>query len=278
MNLPGTEIDRILDAALAEDAPGGDVTTNLLFAPGETGTAVFRAKAAGVIAGLPVAERVFQRLDGAAHFTAHVEDGARVPSGTALARVTCSRRALLTGERVALNLLQRMSGIATMASQYAEAVAGLPVRLLDTRKTAPGLRVLDKYAVRMGGVTNHRLTLTDLAMIKDNHIKLAGGIAPAVARVRAGAPAGLRIEVECGSLDDVRAALAAGADIVMLDNMDLATMRAAVALAGVRVELEASGNISLETIRAVAETGVTSISIGRLTHSPPALDISMKVA
>ena len=273
-----TEVDLIIEAALREDAPGGDVTTNLLFAPEERATGVFRAKAPGVVAGLPVAERVFARIDPGMTFETFIKDGSRVSAGLVMANVTTTRRALLTGERIALNLLQRMSGIATLTAQFVEAVQGLPVKILDTRKTAPGLRILDKYAVRMGGARNHRLTLSDLAMVKDNHLKLAGGITPAVQKLRAAAPKDLRIEVECANLDQVREALAAGADIIMLDNMTTDLMREAVALVQGFAPVEASGNISLSTIREVAKTGVDFISVGKLTHSVPALDISMKVA
>ncbi len=277
-DLNWTEVDLIIDAALREDAPGGDVTTNLLFSPDERATGVFRAKAPGVVAGLPVAERVFARIDPGMSFETFIQDGSRVSAGLVMANVTTTRRALLTGERIALNLLQRMSGIATLTAQFVEAVQGLPVKILDTRKTAPGLRILDKYAVRMGGARNHRLTLSDLAMVKDNHLKLAGGITPAVQKLRAAAPKDLRIEVECASLDQVREALAAGADIIMLDNMTTDLMREAVALVQGLVPVEASGNISLSTVREVAKTGVDFISVGKLTHSVPALDISMKVA
>lgn len=278
MELNWADVERIIESALREDTPGGDVTTNLLFEPQEQATGVFRAKAAGVVAGLVVAERVFRKLDPLVRFEARAKDGDRVASGAVLAEVTARRRALLTGERVALNLMQRMSGVATLTAQYVDAVRGLPVTILDTRKTAPGLRMLDKYAVRVGGATNHRLTLSDLALIKDNHIRLAGGIWPAIRKIRARAPEGLRIEVECANLDHVREAVDAGADIIMLDNMMPSLLREAVQVIARRAQVEASGNIGLDTVRAVAETGVDFISVGRLTHSAPALDISMKVA
>ena len=277
-DLAWTEVERIIENALREDAPAGDVTTNLLFEREERGAAVFRAKAPGVLAGLPVAERVFHKLDPTAVFHRRAAEGEAVVAGQVLAEVEAGRRALLTGERIALNLLQRMSGIATLAARYVAAVNGRPVKILDTRKTAPGLRVLDKYAVRTGGATNHRLTLSDLAMVKDNHIRLAGGIWAAVRKLRTLAPPGLRIEVECATLDQVREALDAGADIVMLDNMPTSLMREAVAVVNRRAQVEASGNISLENVREVAETGVDFISVGQLTHSPTALDISMKIA
>jgi nicotinate-nucleotide pyrophosphorylase (carboxylating) len=274
--LDWAQVDRIIEAGLAEDIAGGDVTTDLLFDAAESARAVVRAKQNGVIAGLPVAERVFHRIDRATAFLMRVADGSSVRAGDAVAEVSGSRRALLTGERLALNLLQRMSGIATLARNYVDAVRGLPVKILDTRKTAPGLRVLDKYAVRMGGAVNHRLNLYEMAMIKDNHIHLAGGIAPAVQRIRRLSPK-VRVEVETATLDQVREALAAGADVIMLDNMAPSVMRAAVRLVKRRAQVEASGSISLENVRAVAETGVDFISVGRLTHSAPALDISMKI-
>lgn len=277
IDLNWAEAERIIEGALREDAPGGDVTTNLLFEREERGTGLFRAKSPGVVAGLPLAERAFRKIDPTCSFTYRAQDGDHVAAGTILAEVVTTRRALLTGERIALNLLQRMSGIATLTAQYVEAVKDLPVKILDTRKTAPGLRVLDKYAVRMGGATNHRLTLSDLAMVKDNHIRLAGGIWPAVRKIRTLAPKDLRIEVECATLDQVREALEAGADIIMLDNMMPGLMREAVHLVQGRTPVEASGNISLATVREVAETGVNFISVGKLTHSAPALDISMKV-
>jgi nicotinate-nucleotide pyrophosphorylase (carboxylating) len=248
----------------------------VLFDAGQQGRGIFRAKQDGVIAGLPVAERVFAKLDPSVRFESFVGDGSLVNTGTVIADAHGPVKSLLTGERLALNLLQRMSGIATLSRKYVEAVAGLPVKILDTRKTVPGLRYLDKYAVRCGGATNHRLNLNELAMVKDNHLKAAGGIAKAVAKIRAGAT--IRIEVECANLDQVREALAAGADIIMLDNMDVATMREAVKLIAKRAQVEASGNISLENVRTVATTGVDFISIGKLTHSVAALDISMKLA
>ncbi|MCS6771150.1 MAG: carboxylating nicotinate-nucleotide diphosphorylase [Kiritimatiellae bacterium] len=271
------DVERVIEAALREDAPAGDITTNLLFGAEDEASGVFRAKVSGVIAGLDVAERVFRKLDPLARFTARVRDGERVAAHTLLAEVRCKTRALLTGERVALNLLQRMSGIATLTAQYVEAVSGLPVAILDTRKTAPGLRALDKYAVRVGGGKNHRHSLSDLAIIKDNHIRLAGGIRNAVERLRAQLPSGVRIEVECATLDQVREALDAGVDIIMLDNMMTSSLREAVRLVNGRALTEASGNVSLENVRAIAETGVNLISVGRLTHSAPALDISLKV-
>lgn len=277
MELIWDEVDRIIENGLREDIAGGDVTTDLLFDPEQSGRAVFRAKQDGVIAGLPVAQRVFAKRDAGATFTPLAQDGDAVKAGQPVAEVSGSLRTLLTGERLALNLLQRMSGIATLARKYVDAVAGLPVTILDTRKTAPGLRHLDKYAVRCGGATNHRLNLNELAMVKDNHLKAAGGIMNAVQRIRATSQQPVRIEVETANLVQVREAITAGADIIMLDNMEPAVMREAVTLIAGRAKVEASGAIGLESVRAVAETGVDFISIGRLTHSAPALDISMKL-
>lgn len=266
----------LIRTALAEDTPGGDVTTQHLFDADAQGSATLIAKAPGVIAGLPVFAAVFATLDPDFRVETHASDGDRVTPGLIIARLTGRIRTLLTGERVALNVLQRCSGIASAAALYVDAVRGLPVTILDTRKTAPGLRALDKYAVRTGGARNHRMTLSDLAMIKDNHLRLAGGITAAVQRLRTRC-AGLRIEVETETLAEVREALDAGADIIMLDNMPLDRMREAVALIAGRCPVEASGNVTLDTVRAIAETGVTFISVGALTHSVKALDISLKV-
>lgn len=270
------DYEHIIRVGLAEDAPAGDVTTLNLFDEHQRGEARLIAKAPGVIAGLGVAADVFAVIDPLFSFQSLVRDGAQVAPGQLLARLEGANRTLLTGERLALNLLQRMSGIATMAAAFVIAVRDLPVVILDTRKTAPGMRVLDKYAVRAGGATNHRMSLSDLAMVKDNHIKLAGGITAAVARLRARCP-GLRIEVETESLDDVHEALEAGADIIMLDNMTPYLMREAVALIDGRVKTEASGNVRLDNVREIAECGVDYISIGALTHSVKALDISLRV-
>jgi nicotinate-nucleotide pyrophosphorylase (carboxylating) len=276
MTLPVSEIDRVVTAALAEDAAAADVTSHAIFPEEATATAVFRVKQDGILSGLVVAAQVFRHLDTAARFTASAADGDAVTAGQVVAEVSGRTRALLGGERVALNLLQRMSGIATLTRRYADAVKDTAARILDTRKTAPGLRLLDKFAVACGGGVNHRMSLADLAMIKDNHIKAAGGIRGAVARVRAASPA-VKVEVEASGLSEVREAVEAGADIVMLDNMSVEDMAAAVKLVAGRAKTEASGNVSLTNVRAIAGTGVDFISVGRLTHSAPALDISMKI-
>lgn len=270
------EIDEIIRIGLEEDTPSGDITTLNLFDENATGQAHMTAKQDGVIAGLPIAERVFKTIDPAFELNARVADGTRVKNGDEIAVPTGKIRALLTGERLALNLLQRMSGIATAAAAFVDAVEGTNVKILDTRKTAPGLRALDKYAVRTGGATNHRLTLSDLAMIKDNHIKLCGGITNAVKTLREKCP-DVRIEVETETIDDVKEAIAAGADIIMLDNMTTQVMKEAVVLIDGKCKTEASGNVTLHTVRGIAETGVDYISTGALTHSVMAMDISLKV-
>jgi len=268
----------LLALALAEDIGPGDATSLATLDAGMRAQGVIVAKASGIIAGLAVAEAVFHRVDPAVVFDARVSDGQEVMPGEVGAIVTGSAPSLLAAERTALNFLQHMSGVATLARTYAMAVATTRTVILDTRKTLPGYRVLDKYAVRMGGALNHRMSLFDMMMIKDNHVDAAGGIAPAVARARAGYP-DLPIEVEVRSLDELRQALAIDPplDRILLDNMDSETMRAAVALANGRVPLEASGGVTLARVREIADTGVDFISVGALTHSAKALDLSMKV-
>jgi nicotinate-nucleotide pyrophosphorylase len=269
------ELQRKIEEWLQEDIGFGDVTTMSTIPGTETGTGILYAKEAGIIAGLSVAEQVFATVDPALSFTSRVQEGARVEKGEQIADVSGSVRSILSGERLALNLLQRMSGIATLTRQYADAVAGTKARVVDTRKTTPGLRMLEKCAVRVGGGHNHRYGLYDAVMIKDNHIKGAGGIAQAVAAARAAIPHTMKIEVEAESLGQVQEALAAGADIIMLDNMPNETMREAVAMIGGRAVVEASGGVTLETIGGIAQTGVDVISVGALTHSVKALDISL---
>ena len=268
-------LDPILEHALREDWAWGDLTSTLIVPPDAQGRAEFQFKQEGVAAGLPVVARIFELVDPTLTFTLKAQDGDRLAKGTIAAEATGSARSLLMAERVALNLLQRMSATATLARTYADALEGTRTQLLDTRKTTPGLRLLEKYAVRVGGGRNHRYGLADAIMIKDNHIEIAGSIAEAVRRARAGAPMTVRIEVETESLDMVRQALAAGADITMLDNMDPETMREAVALIDGKALTEASGGITLATIRRIAETGVDFISVGALTHSAGSLDISL---
>jgi nicotinate-nucleotide pyrophosphorylase (carboxylating) len=271
------QLPTLIQRALDEDAGDkGDVTT-LATIPADlhyTGTMI--AKAEGVVAGLVVARQSFLQVDPTVQFTALVEDGAHVTPGTQIAKVVGPARALLTGERIALNFLQRMSGIATATSRYVAAVAGTRARILDTRKTVPGLRLLDKWAVVLGGGHNHRIGLYDMAMIKDNHIAAAGGITAAVERVRSVWGKQLPVEVEVSNLEQLAEALTLDVDQIMLDNMGLDAMAAAVQMTAGRVPLEASGNVSLETVAAIAATGVDYISVGKLTHSVEALDISFK--
>jgi nicotinate-nucleotide pyrophosphorylase (carboxylating) len=272
------QLDSLIQAALDEDIADGDITT-LATLPAELNyTGRLIAKAKGVVAGLPVAQRVFSLLDDRVRFTTHVEDGAQVEPGACIAEVNGPARALLTGERVALNFLQRMSGIATLTRAYVAAVAGTRAAILDTRKTVPGLRLLDKWAVAVGGGVNHRIGLYDMVMIKDNHITAAGGIGAAVARVRQADSRNRPIEVEVKNLEELHEALTLELDQIMLDNMSVAEMARAVEIVAGRVPIEASGNVSLETVAEIAATGVDYISVGKLTHSVTALDISFLLA
>ncbi len=265
-----------LKAWLKEDLGHGDLTTDLLVPEGLQGEAVIRAKEAGVVAGLWVAERVF-RLLGPVRFQALVEEGREVGEGQEVARLEGPLRAILMGERLALNLLQRLSGIATLTRAYTRALEGTRARLLDTRKTTPGLRALEKWAVRVGGGGNHRFGLFDGILIKENHIRAAGGVGAAVRRAKALAPHHLKVEVEVATLEELAEALEAGADLILLDNFPLEALREAVRRVGGRVPLEASGNMTPERARAAAEAGVDYISVGALTHSPKALDLSLLV-
>lgn len=269
------EIDRIIQTALQEDIGLGDVTTLATVAPGTPGRAQLVAKEDFVLAGLDVAARVFRLVGDGVAFEKIVEDGRAVDRGQVLAWIKGEAALLLQGERVALNLLQRMSGIATLTAQYVRAVEGTRATLVDTRKTTPGLRVLEKYAVRMGGGRNHRTSLYDGILIKENHIVAAGGIAVAIERARNRAPHTLRIEIETQNLAEVAEALEAGADIILLDNMDIPMLADAVRLIDGRALSEASGGVNLDTVRGIAETGVDFISVGALTHSYRSADISM---
>lgn len=268
-------IDGIIRNALQEDIGTGDVTTLATIEPGIVARAELVAKEDFVLAGIDVARRVFQLLDVTVAFEKLSGDGLNVRRGDVLAWLRGEAAVLLQGERVALNLLQRMSGIATLTARFVREVEGTGATIVDTRKTVPGLRVLDKYAVRMGGGRNHRTSLYDGVLIKENHVAAAGGITTAVSRARERVPHTLKIEVETRNLEEVAEAVAAGADIVLLDNMDNATLRRAVELVAGRARTEASGGVSLETVRAIAETGVDLISVGALTHSVRAADISM---
>lgn len=270
----------LIDAALDEDVGPGDFTTLWTVPEDRRAEARIVAKASGVVAGAEVAAEVFRRVDPALEITTDAADGTAVEPGDLVMTVRGAARSILTGERTALNFMQRLSGVATVTRRYVRAVEGTGARVIDTRKTTPGMRRLEKAAVRAGGGANHRVGLHDMVMIKDNHIAAAGGITAAVEAVRARNDRGLRVEVETTGLEEVREALAAGADRIMFDNMDVPLMREAVEIvraADPRPETEASGGITLETIRGYAETGVDFISIGALTHSAPALDLSLQL-
>ncbi len=263
--------------ALAEDVGSGDITSESTIPPDLRLKGDLVAKQVGVIAGLEVAALVFAAVDTAIQFTPLVNDGDRVTRGTVVARVFGPARSILTAERTALNFLQRMSGIATDTRRFVDAVAGTRAVILDTRKTCPGLRLLDKWAVRLGGAQNHRTGLYDMVLIKDNHIAAAGGITQAVRKARERAPKGILIEVEVKSLQELDEALALGVDRIMLDNMSLDDIREAVRRVQGRVKLEVSGGVTLSTVTKIAATGVDYISVGALTHSPQALDISLEL-
>lgn len=267
----------LFDLAYAEDIGDGDITTNNLVPPDSNKTAILVAKADGVVAGLPVAEMVFRKFDKNLQWKEILPDGSKVKPGDVLVEFSGNYRALLTGERKALNFLQRLSGIATYANKCMQEVEGHHVEILDTRKTLPGYRHLDKYAVRMGGASNHRFGLYDMVMIKDNHIQVAGGIKEAVEAIRTKIPKSIKIEVETTTLEQVQEALDADVDIIMLDNMSSKKMKEAVNFIAKRAKIEASGNMTLKRIRKVAATGVDYISIGALTHSVKALDISQRI-
>lgn len=269
------ELQRKIEEWLHEDLGFGDITTMSTISEGEQGIGILYAKESGIVAGLQIAQQVFETVDPKLTFTAKVEEGARVEYGQQIAEVSGSVRSILSGERLALNLMQRLSAIATKTNEYVQAVTGTKARVVDTRKTTPGMRFLEKYAVRVGGGHNHRFALYDAVMIKDNHIKGAGGIAQAVAAARAAIPHTMTVEVEAESLGQVQEALEAGADIIMLDNMSNEQMVEAVQLIAGRAIVEASGGVNLDTIGSIAKTGVDIISVGALTHSVKAFDISL---
>jgi nicotinate-nucleotide pyrophosphorylase (carboxylating) len=272
--LEGFDLAGFVRSTLAEDmGEAGDITSAAVIPAEARFAGVMESRDPIVVAGLEIAAEFFRTLDPAAAIECLVADGAKVSPRTALMRIEGSARALLTAERSALNTVQHLSGIATLARTYVDAIAGTGATLLDTRKTIPGLRTIEKYATRMGGATNHRMGLWDAAMIKDNHVAVAGDIGEAVRRAAAAGIA--RIIVEVDRIDQIEPALAAGATHLLLDNMDPATLRGAVTLVGGRVPTEASGGVQLETIRAIAGTGVTYISVGRLTQSAPAADIGL---
>ena len=273
-DLAGFDLDAFLTATLAEDmGEGGDITSAATIPETAIFEGVMRSRDAIAVAGLGLAAAFFRRLDPGAAIETLAEDGARVGEGAVLMRLRGKARALLTAERSALNTLQHLSGVATLTRAYVDAIAGTGATLLDTRKTIPGLRVLEKYATRMGGATNHRMRLDDAAMIKDNHVAVAGSVGEAVRRA---VSAGIgRIIVEVDRIDQIEPALAAGATHLLLDNMEPATLRGAVTLVGGRVPTEASGGVRLDTIREIASTGVTYVSVGRITQSAPAVDIGL---
>jgi nicotinate-nucleotide pyrophosphorylase (carboxylating) len=274
-SLPDFDLDAFIRSTLAEDmGQGGDATSNTVIPADARLTAVMASRDAAVVAGLPIAEAFFRALDPQAEIETLVEEGVRVPQNAPLMRIAGNARALLTAERSALNTVQHLTGIATLTRQYVDAIANTGCILLDTRKTLPGLRVLEKYATRMGGAQNHRMRLDDGVLIKDNHIAVAGSIEAAVRAAKAaGLP--LEVQVEVDTLDQIEPALAAGADRLLLDNMRPETLREAVGRVAGRVPTEASGGVRLETIRAIAKTGVTYVSVGRLTQSAPAADIGL---
>ena len=272
--LDGFDLPGFVAATLAEDLGGREDITSVSVIPAQARFAgVMASRDDATVAGLPIAEAFFRALDPDAAIERVVEDGARIAAGTVLMRIEGFARAMLTAERSALNTVQHLTGIATMTQGYVDAIAGTGATLLDTRKTIPGLRRLEKYATRMGGATNHRMGLWDAAMIKDNHVAVAGGVGEAVARAKAHGIAAIIVEVD--RIDQIAPALAAGATHLLLDNMAPAMLREAVALVAGRVPTEASGGVRLETIRAIAETGVTYVSVGRLTQSAPAADIGL---
>jgi nicotinate-nucleotide pyrophosphorylase (carboxylating) len=275
------QIEEIIDRALAEDLIKGDVTTEALIAGDRRGTGFIVAKKEGILAGINVAKQVFHRVDPELKVELLLEDGAGVKPGSKVANVSGRIARILAAERVALNFLQRLSGIASETNRYVEAVKDLPVRIMDTRKTTPGLRVLEKYAVKVGGGENHRMSLGDGILIKDNHLAALRSqglnVKQIVAKARQNSPQRLPVEVEVGTVSEALEAVEAGADIVMLDNMNLENMRKAVKSIHGRTLVEASGGITLDNVRSVAETGVDFISIGALTHSVRALDISLEL-
>jgi len=274
-------IKRIIDTALSEDIGHGDITSSLLIPEDIPAKGIITAEDDIVLAGIAVAEEVFKRLDGAAVFEGLASDGDSVKAGTVIARVSGNGRALLTGERVALNFLQRLSGIAALSKKYADAVRGLPVRISDTRKTTPGLRTLEKYAVRAGGCFNHRYGLFDGILIKENHIALTSGVEEAVSAAKMKSPHTIKVEVEVKNLEEVKAAVKGKADIIMLDNMDAAMMKEAVEIirgqSDREILIEASGGMSLDRVRDVALSGVDIISVGALTHAAAWVNISMDI-
>jgi len=271
------KVNRIIEEALLEDIGTGDITTESIVSPHLNKRAIIITKEVGVIAGLDIANLVFKKLDPTVDFQKRVEDGSAVKPHTILAEVSGAARVILQGERVALNFLQHMSGIATTTFKFCQEVKDFPVQIVDTRKTIPNMRILEKYAVRIGGGRNHRFGLYDAVLIKDNHIAIAGSIASAVNAVRAKISPLIKIEIEIQNLSQLKEALDSKVDIIMLDNMDLETMKQAVKITRGKVFIEASGGISLDKVKEIAGIGVDFISVGSLTHSIKALDISLEI-
>ncbi|MEQ8402504.1 MAG: carboxylating nicotinate-nucleotide diphosphorylase [Roseitalea porphyridii] len=282
-SLPPLMVEEAVRAALLEDlGRAGDITTNATIAPGARATATIASRQEGIVAGLPLVEAAFWLIGGDLRVTPHLSDGDRVAPGAIVAHISGNARALLSAERVALNYLMLLSGIATHTARFADAIAHTRARICDTRKTVPGLRTLSKYAVRCGGGANHRFGLDDAVLIKDNHIAVAGGVAGAVQAARAHAGHMVRVEIEVDTLDQLRAALPARPDIVLLDNMDVDTLRQAVAINRAHndgaITLEASGNVDLDTVVAIAETGIDLISTSKITMAAPTLDVGLDIA
>ena len=275
--LPHPALEALVRSALEEDGAFNDLTTIATVVSDRRARATLCARQSGVICGVPLALEAFRILDPKVAIRVDVEDGTQVDAGTPVLVLSGHARGVLSAERVALNFLQRLSGVASLTRRFVDAVAGTKAKILDTRKTLPGWRALEKYAVRAGGGVNHRFDLASAVMIKDNHLAaVEGDVALAVRRAREMSPAGVKVEVECDRIDQVRAALEAGADIIMLDNMPPALMRECVALIAGRATVEASGGVSLGSVRAIADTGVDWISVGALTHSPPAMDLALE--
>ena len=276
-NLDIITINKIIEMALLDDVGSGDITTNFLIDGDLKTNAFLKAKENGIIAGLQITEIVFKKLDQDIKWNQNFNDGDQVNTGDILVNFMGSFKAILTGERTALNFLQRMSGIATSTSNFVQAIKHTKAKILDSRKTAPGLRLIDKYAVNIGGAMNHRIGLFDMVLIKDNHIKIAGGITKAVNKIRSKLDSGIKIEVETSTLEEVEEALLSKVDFIMLDNMPIETMKLAVKSINGKALIEASGNVTLERVKEVAESGVDFISVGALTHSVKALDIAQYI-
>jgi nicotinate-nucleotide pyrophosphorylase (carboxylating) len=272
-----TEIDRIIKLALEEDIGSGDITSNITIPADKTAQFVLRAREEMVISGVDVACRVFQTVNADIKLNTRFKDGDLAKTGDDIISGSGNARAILAAERVALNLLRQMCGVATNTRKFVDSVAGTKAKIIDTRKTIPGLRSLQKYSVRMGGGQNHRYCLDDMILIKDNHISVCGGITPALKKAKAEAPSGIKIEVECDTLAQVAEALEGNADIILLDNMNIETLKKAVAIVSGRIPLEASGNVNLATVLDIAKTGVDFISAGILTHSALSVDIGLDI-